>query len=72
MAKVTFEPGDVVQLKSGSTNMTVRSVSGNDVDCSWHDSSNKVVEHTYSSDMLKLATVAQGDAGDWQDNPNDI
>jgi uncharacterized protein YodC (DUF2158 family) len=56
MAKVIFEPGDVVQLNSGGTLMTVEAVNGDSITCVWHDSDNKVVEHVYNAKMLKVAT----------------
>lgn len=84
MAQITFEPGDVVQLKSGSVAMTVKSVAGDQVDCTWHDSQNKVVEHAYSAAMLQIvpdwpqdpgtwvAGAGKQPADDWRDNPGDL
>ena len=73
MAKTMFEPGDVVQLKSGGAKMTVKSVNGDDVDCRWHDKQDKVVEYVFPKAMLELVhKPAIAKPIDWPNDPGQL
>ncbi|WP_199728308.1 YodC family protein [Achromobacter sp. K91] len=48
-----FQQGDVVQLKSGGPLMTVTSISGNDVSCTWFDEKNKVNTRSFPAAILE-------------------
>lgn len=48
----TFAVGDVVQLKSGGTSMTVEKVDGDDVSCVWSEGK-KIQKATFASGTLK-------------------
>jgi len=53
--------GDVVELKSGSDVMTVKSINGDDVVCVWYDYDNsKTVTDTFKKVMLKKQSVDDG------------
>lgn len=64
MADQTFQPGDVVQLKSGGPLMTIISVSetGRSVDCGWFADNVTIKTADFAAVVLKL--VKKSDACD--------
>ncbi len=59
-----FQPGDVVQLKSGGPRMTVESVTGENgpviIHCSWFDKNN-LLERSFIENLLtKCKSPASG------------
>ncbi|HVZ27732.1 MAG TPA: DUF2158 domain-containing protein [Rhizomicrobium sp.] len=50
---MTFKPGDIVQLKSGGSKMTVESANENAVICVWSDG-----KKTYRESFLPATLVA--------------
>ena len=49
--------GDVVRLKSGGLDMTVREVEGSRVCCQWFDKKEELHERTFTSESLVLASI---------------
>ena len=47
-----FQPGDVVQMKSGGPQMTVELISEDKVHCSWFDK-NTLCEKDFNKEILK-------------------
>jgi len=47
-----FQVGDVVQLKSGGPNMTVKRLMGIGVDCVWFDGQRLAQSAWFESDLL--------------------
>ena len=49
----SFEPGDLVRLRSGGPAMTVDSVMGNQVDCFWTGVDDEVNVESFPIDVLQ-------------------
>lgn len=54
MTSAEFKPGDVVHLKSGSVNMTISRIEGDDVHVTWMDGS-KLNHDVFNKVMLMPA-----------------
>ena len=51
----TFKVGDVVELKSGSPNMTISKCYGdNTYQCEWFNEKNEVKSYCFDGDMLEI------------------
>jgi len=64
---MTFQPGDVVALKSGSQYMTVSAVSGEGIECIWIGEEGEFFRETVPAAVLKAAEndeIEAEDAGD--------
>jgi uncharacterized protein YodC (DUF2158 family) len=59
---MTFEPGEVVTLKSGGQPMTVVSVSENDIDCVWIGEEGEFFHHSIPA--VALTSVASDEEHD--------
>ena len=51
---MSFQPGEVVQLKSGGPRMTVEEIEGDQVDCTWFEK-NKQHHGSFKSILLSKA-----------------
>jgi len=50
-----FNAGDVVELRSGGTKMTVEAIEGNQITCVWTTASGSVKRDTFDAALLKDA-----------------
>ena len=66
---MTFEPGEIVTLKSGGQPMTVVSVSENDVDCVWIGEEGEFFHHSIPA--VALVAVASDEDEDEDDEEHD-
>lgn len=56
---MNFEIGDVVSLKSGSHYMTIESIDGNEVTCTWFDESKNEIGVFKEETLVKQEMVTQ-------------
>ena len=58
MAGEELKAGDVVVLNSGSDDMTIKRIDGDDVICVWYDYDNsKTVTHSFRKEMLTKQNI---------------
>lgn len=58
---MTFQPGDIVALKSGGQYMTVSGVSDEGVECIWIGEEGDFFRETVPAAVLKAAETENGD-----------
>jgi uncharacterized protein YodC (DUF2158 family) len=61
---MTFEPGQVVTLKSGSQAMTVVAVAEEDIDCVWIGEEGEFFRHTIPAVALTAIDADDADIAD--------
>lgn len=68
---MTFQPGDVVALKSGGQPMTVANVADEGVECIWIGEEGELFRETIPSIVLLAAETFEADDEDDQDAEDD-
>jgi uncharacterized protein YodC (DUF2158 family) len=61
---MTFQPGDIVSLKSGGQYMTVAGVSDDGIECIWIGEEGDFFRETVPSAVLKAAETEEEDDDD--------
>lgn len=68
---MTFQPGDVVALKSGGQPMTVATVADEGVECIWIGEEGELFRETLPSIVLQAVEMFEADDEDDQDAEDD-